>query len=343
MFVERPSGRLPGLVACILVAAGVLAMLLSSCSCREDISSPPESIVVAYSPFESTALFWIARDQQFFGNNGLEITLRKYDTGAASLSGVLGGEADIAVGMTEFPVVRMAFQQEAMVILGNANKGEFIYLIGRQDRDINQPADLKGKKIGVARGTIAEFYLGRFLELNGMKMQDVNIVDLKTPSEWVNAVVAGDVDAVVTAQPEANTAKERLGVNAIFWPAQSGQFLHGLMLSMSEWATDHPELVVRFLKSIAQAEDYALLNPGEAMAIVQEELGLDPEYMETVWLQNQFSLSLEQTLILAMEDEARWMIANNLTTEKAVPNFLDYIYTDGLKSVKPGSVKIPGK
>jgi NitT/TauT family transport system substrate-binding protein len=41
-----------------------------------------------------------------------------------------------------------------------------------------------------------------------------------------------------------------------------------------------------------------------------------------------------------MEDEARWMINNNLTTEKTVPDFLDYIYIDGLESIKPGSVNI---
>jgi hypothetical protein len=34
------------------------------------------------------------------------------------------------------------------------------------------------------------------------------------------------------------------------------------------------------------------------------------------------------------------MISNNLTTEKTIPNFLDYIYTDALKAVKPDAVKI---
>jgi hypothetical protein len=41
-----------------------------------------------------------------------------------------------------------------------------------------------------------------------------------------------------------------------------------------------------------------------------------------------------------MEDEARWMIRNNLTTEKQVPDFLDYIREDGLKAVKPEAVNI---
>jgi NitT/TauT family transport system substrate-binding protein len=62
--------------------------------------------------------------------------------------------------------------------------------------------------------------------------------------------------------------------------------------------------------------------------------------METVWPRYQISLSLDQSLILAMEDEARWMIANDLTNETQVPNFLDSIYIDGLEAVKPDAVNI---
>jgi hypothetical protein len=38
--------------------------------------------------------------------------------------------------------------------------------------------------------------------------------------------------------------------------------------------------------------------------------------------------------------EARWVISTNLTNRTAVPNFIDYIYLDGLLSMKPESVNI---
>jgi hypothetical protein len=44
--------------------------------------------------------------------------------------------------------------------------------------------------------------------------------------------------------------------------------------------------------------------------------------------------------VLAMEDEARWMIANNLTNAKTIPDFGNYISTDSLDAVNPGSVNI---
>jgi NitT/TauT family transport system substrate-binding protein len=173
-------------------------------------------------------------------------------------------------------------------------------------------------------------------------MQDITLVDVRTPDGWVNAVADGDIDAISTAQPYANAAKDRLGKDAIVWPAQSSQPLFALVIATDGWITGHPGSATRFLTSLAEAEEYAGLHPAEARSIVQHRLDLDTGYMDTVWEQNHFSLTLDQSLVLAMEDEARWMIANNLTNAAAVPDFRRYLYPEALEAVKPGSVNIIG-
>jgi NitT/TauT family transport system substrate-binding protein len=299
-----------------------------------------ESIDVAYSPFESVALYWIAENQNFFSQNGLNVTSHRYDTGAGALDGVLNGEADIVVGTTEFPFAVRALGQAKIRTLGSMSNSEFTYLVGRADRGIETVSDLKGKRVGTTFGTIAHYYLGRFLNLKGLSLADVTLVDLKSPAEWVNAVVDGSVDAVATAQPYANSAKDRLGSNAVFWSVQSNQPLYALAISTDEWISAHAELVNRFLRSLLQAEEFTLNYSAEAKAIVKEQLSLTDAYIETVWVQNQFSLSLDQSLVSAMESEARWMMTNSLTNQTSIPDFLNYLYIEGLSSVKPGSVNV---
>ena len=295
---------------------------------------------MAYSPFETTGLVWIAEDQNFFNSNGIKINYRKYDTGVSALNAILSGEADIVVGTTEFPIVAKAFQKANIKIIGSIAKSEIIYIVGRKDRGILKASDLRGKMVGTTLGSIAEFFLGRFLELNGMAMKDITLIDLRTPAEWVNTVVDGDIDAVVTAQPYAVSAKELLGDNAFYLSAQGGQLLYSNVIATDEWIINHPELVKGFLKSIESAEEYAIHKTSSSKALIQKKLNLDESYMDKVWSQNQFGLSLDQALILAMEDEARWMIANNLATQKQIPNFLDYIHEDELKVLKPEAVNI---
>ncbi|MBI5442830.1 MAG: ABC transporter substrate-binding protein [Deltaproteobacteria bacterium] len=307
--------------------------------------SPPktESVVVAYSPFESGTLFYVACDTGLFARHGIRVDPRRYDTGAGSLEGMVNGQADITVGVTEFPMVRQALRKARIRVVGSIDKAAYIYLIGRKDRGIERVADLAGKRVGTTQGTVAEFHLGRFLEINGLSMSDIRAVNLTAPEEWVGAVRRGDVDAICTAQPYAHELQKALGANGVAWPAQGSQPLHGLIAAKEDWIVGNPDLLRRFLQSLAEAEDYAMRHPAETRAILQRWLGLDAAYLDTAWSQNQFALSLDQSLIVAMEDEARWMIRNKLTAEERVPNFLNYIHADALKAIRPAAVAIMGR
>ncbi|MBI4283344.1 MAG: ABC transporter substrate-binding protein [Chloroflexi bacterium] len=339
--MKNPFHWLTRPASIFIILVGILSSAFGSLSCSANsYSGTAESIIVAWSPFEPGMLLWLAEDQKIFSRNGLDVTLRKYDTGVGSLDGMLKDEADIVFGFTEFPMVRRALEKSKVQIIGTAARVEQQYVVGRKDRGIEKIRDLKGKRIGTTFRTIAEFYLGRFLELNGINMQEITVVDLKTPAEWENAVADGVVDAIVTAQPYADLASRRLGSNAIVWPAQGGQYIFGLIATSEEWMTKHPDLASRFLKAIAQAEEYAIHNPAQAKAAMQKWLNVDTAFVESAWSRDQFSLSLDQPLIIAMEDEARWMIANNLTTERQIPNFDDYIYEEALKAIKPAAVNI---
>jgi sulfonate transport system substrate-binding protein len=331
------------LAVVLAVAIFISAVVLSSFFYLNSKGNSPgklESLTVAHPQFESLALFWIAQDQGFFGQNGLNVTAAKYNTGAGALDGVVNGNADIAVGTAEFPLVGRALQNESISTIGSIDKIEFIYLVGRKDRGINSASDLAGKIVGTTKGTISEFYLGRLLSLNGLSMQNITLVDVRTPVDWVNAVVNGTIDAVVTAQPYANSARDGLGDNAFVWSAQSSQPQYALVISTDGWIRAHPDQIHRFLVSLLQAEEFAGNYPAQAKEIVKTQMNFTAEYVETVWMQNRFGLSMDQSLILAMESEVRWLMNNNLTNATAVPNFLNYIYVDGLLSVKPESVNI---
>jgi NitT/TauT family transport system substrate-binding protein len=251
---------------------------------------------------------------------------------------VLKGQADMA-GLSEFVMVGNVLQKQKVSILGTFNKSLTTNLIGLRNRGISKASDLAGKRIGLGRGTSGEFYLGRFLELQGANIKDVVIVDLP-PSKWQDAIFSGDVDAIVGWVPFTTRIQERLINETVNWQVQSGQPVFGIIVGSNDWIANHPDTIVRFWKSLALAEEFLTHHPDEAKAIMQKRLNYDGAYIEMVWPQYTFSLSLDQPLITAMEDETRWMISNNLTTEKQMPDFLDYIYEVGLKAVKPEAVKI---
>ena len=126
------------------------------------------------------------------------------------------------------------------------------------------------------------------------------------------------------------------------WQAQSNQFGYNDLICTRSWAQQNPDLIVRFLKSLVQAESFVQDHQSQSIAIVTKTLNYSTTYLPTVWSNYHFSVTLDQSQIVAMQDEAQWLIQNNLTTATAIPNFLNYVYLNGLESVNPDAVNIIG-
>ena len=297
-----------------------------------------EPIAIRTTAQGLAGLIFIAEDGGIFSRNGLNTTILYCDTGLACMKGMADGEAEIAAS-SEYPVVGMVLKQENISVICSIDKYQGQYIVGRKDHGIDRVPDLRGKKIGVARGTITEFYLGRFLYLNNISLNDVTLVNVR-PSQFADSIGDGSVDAILVPQDYLQPVEERLGSNAIVWKAQSNQNAFGVLTCRNDWIPSHSGTINRLLTSLVQAENYALSHPIESKAILQRRLNYTEEDMATIWPQHQYSVTLDQSLITAMEDEGRWMIDNNLTNERQLPNFLDSVNEDGLKTVKPEAVNI---
>ena len=322
-----------------LILGGVVATGFGSwfCSSGND-SRKTETIAIGIMANAGDALLFIADEQKYFMPNVLKVVLKTYDNGLAATNAMLKGEVDLAY-TTEFVVAGKALQKEDIGVITTYSKNETCYLVGRKDRGIKNTSDLRGKRIGLALGSINEFYLGRLLELRGMGLRDVTSVDINLAGLG-DALRNGNVDAIVVGSRHAYPILQQQENQVFIWSAQSGQAAYGTLVGKKGWITRHADLVKRTLNPLAQAEDYLIRHPAEAKAAVRKRLNYDDAYVAMIWPEHQFSLSLDQSLITAMEDETRWMIKNSLTREKKVPDFLDYIYLDGLKAVKPEAVNI---
>jgi NitT/TauT family transport system substrate-binding protein len=331
----------------ILAAIGVIATLALLgfgawyfSSSQTAYSAKPESITVGAPAIEANAPIYVADDLGYFKKNCLNVTFKTYDSGGAAVPGLLGNETELALA-SEFVMVNNIFKKGEVRTFGSIDKFENMFLIARKDRGIGSVIDLRNRTIGVPQGTIADFYLGRYLNLHNMKLADITVVNIR-PDHSADALAAGDVNAVVTWHPYLDEISNRYGDRVIVWPIQSSQLTYWNIVSRTDWADSHQETIDRFLLAVAQAVEYTTNHPQETKAIVQKKLNYTDAYMAAVWQDHQFSLALDQSLVVAMEDEGRWMIKFNFTTDKTIPNFRNYLYTKGLEKVKPDAVNIIG-
>ncbi len=287
---------------------------------------------VAYS-----GILYLAQDQGFFTKNGLNVTFRDYSTAEAGFVDLASGRVDVAQS-AEYSIVRAVLNGNDLKVIATTDKTYAMSLICRNDKGIDDVSDLVGKKIGLGKGTIREFYVGRFLDLNGINPMDVTIVNLSL-QESVEAIGNGSVDAVVV--PDAiwyNQVMAKLDGNGVAFEIQEGQPVFTELVCTSDYIANHSQTIIKLLSALQEAEEYIFDHPDQAEAIVRNRLNFT--VADLAWSDHHFELSLDLPLITAMHDEAQWLINNRLTNQTQVPDFNNYIYSDALKAVKPDSVTI---
>lgn len=280
----------------------------------------------------------IAQNKGYFAQNGLEPVVTNYATGPQTLDNLIQDQLDIGLA-ADFAGVSYIFEHPELRIITSESQQDTFNLIVRTDKGITAPADLKGKKIGVTRKGAGEFFLARFLTLNNLSTQDIEILD-RLPTDMSIQLADGTLDAVVLFEPSAFNLKKELGDKAQVWPIQGAEKVSAILFSTKDFIAARPDLIERYVRSLTQAQDFIMTDPQEAKTIMATAGNFSAEYVDYVWQKTTYNVSLQQSLLLTMEEQARFLISTQSTAQTTIPNYLDYMYFDALEKVKPNAISI---
>ena len=283
----------------------------------------------------------IAFIKGFFKDEGLDVTLQFHTSGKASLNSVIERKANLAT-VADTPLAHAGLNKESIYILAtieSSNKATAI--VARKDKGISEPGDLKGKKIGVTIGSSGEFMLDTVLILNNISMEQVEIIDLK-PEEMADALLTGKVDAVTTWPPFRFRAENIIGHTTTTFFG-TGMYTETFNLAASrDFVDQNPETVKRILRSAMKAEAFIRKNPDQSRALIANHLKIDRSLIDELWKILNFDVRLDQSLLTTLENQARWAIKNKYTDKTDVPNYLEFMFVDGLRAVRPDAVTVIG-
>jgi len=327
----------------ILIAMVMTVAATGATGCTQEKPGKPEQFEKVTIGISTTSLLpsliHIAEEKGYFLEEGIDVEIKGYPTGKAALAATFNGEVDMGT-VADTPIVFNSFERnDFTVFVTILDSTQHAKALARKDRGINTPQDLIGKKVATTIGTTAHFFMSVFLTLNGIDVSDVEIVNMK-PGEMVVAIVNGDVDAICAWEPKVLNAAKNLGDNAIILPSDVGYKATFNLVTMNDYIENNPELIRNVIKALVKAEEFASNNREESIDIIASRLETDREDIDKLWDGYRFKISLSQSLIVTLEDVARWSMRNNFTDKAEIPNYLDYIYMDALEEAKPEAVGI---
>lgn len=334
MKIQQPS---PFIVLTIL--AGLVGILVTGCQQKSQEPRSHEKITVAYTTSTSAVLVHVALNNGYFKAEGLEVTSQPETSGKAALDAVVEGKADFAT-VADTPIMFAIARGHKIYIIAEiqtSTKNEG--LVARKDSGINRPADLKGKKIGVTLGTTGDFFMDTFFLHHGIDRKRVKIIDLK-PEEMSAGLSQGQVDAVSIWNPVLQTLKKELSEKGIVFFDEHIYTELFCVVTGQDFAKKNPGAIIRFLRALIKAEEFVKQHPETTRKLIGQFTHTDKAILDDIWDGFNFRVSLNQSLLVNLEDQTRWAKKYRLTGGAPMPNYLDYIYFDGLQAVKPEAIRI---
>ncbi len=303
-------------------------------------ASPAEPLVIAANTeYVGTCAVVAAQTRGYFAAQGLQVKVLPFSSGKASLQAVLDGKADVAT-VADIPIVFAAMDGLPVKVLATLFRtGKDHGIVGRRDHGVVTPASLKGKRIGVSQGTSGHFTLDVFLNWQRMEGREVTMVNYK-PEELGQALQRGEVDAISGWEPFLGATVKQLGDAAVsFSGEQAYESIYNLV-ALQRFTSQHAAVIPRVLRALAEASAYCERAPQELYGVLPATAHLNRDEVLNAWPNYHFGLELDQSLLLALEDRARWAIRNRLGSSREMPNFLDNMYLEGLVEVRPAAVTV---
>lgn len=257
---------------------GVLLLpLLDAGVARADAIKIGHSTWVGYGPL------YIAREKGFFKAHGVDVELIKVEKPTDRFPAMIAGKIDMIASTVDTALLYMKKPDEFqyVVAIDDSNGGDGIVAT----KDIKTVADLKGKKVAFAQGSVSQFYLDVLLGKAGIKESDLTAIDMG-PGDAGTAFVAGKVDAAVTWEPHLTKGKQSPNGHLLTDSSQTPGLITDVLIANTDWVAKHKTEVKAIVAAWNEAVAYYVAHPDESIAIMAKGVGgflEDPkEFKETL-------------------------------------------------------------
>jgi ABC-type nitrate/sulfonate/bicarbonate transport system substrate-binding protein len=249
------------------------------------------------------------------------------------VSFLVNGQIESAFGSEIAGVSNHNLDPNVVVVAQATRLVRWIAILGRNIDTLDQ---LKGKKVGIARGSGGEVFWLAMLDKLKLNAADYTVVNVEAP-EMVAALERGNIDAYAVWEPWVTRGLSAVK-NTKVLRDQEGILEQGVYIYMNKaWIQKNPAPAEAFIRALVDATDIINKDRTRAAKDVSDFLkNLDPALVEQLMTKLRFEMVFDDfTVSLFRLAEAQLKQQGKLTKP------LDYnafLYPELMRKVLPAKV-----
>ena len=242
--------------------------------------STPEPLRIAGPPTEDATNLYYGIKSQIFAKAGVDVEMIDTTSGATATQAVIAGTYELA-RTNLLSVIQAHLHGIDLVLVAPSlmydPHSPSILLQIATDASYRNGADLEGKTAGVPTlHTGAALMTKAWVDKNGGNWKSLKFVEVPN-SAMEAALVQHRVDVGVLQPPQldASLAGGTTKTLGDCMGAIAPNYLYGAYVARREWASQHQDVLVRFIRALGEATNYVSTHPAQTAPLVSELTKID--------------------------------------------------------------------
>ncbi|MDR1359671.1 MAG: aliphatic sulfonate ABC transporter substrate-binding protein [Deltaproteobacteria bacterium] len=302
--------------------SGLLAALLLTLALASPALAGEATLRIGFQ--KSSSLLILLKGQgileKALAPHGVTVQWNEFTSGLPMVEALNVGALDLSADVADtVPLFAQAAGTEFTYFLQEKPSPRAEALVAPKDSPVKEVADLKGKKLAVAKASGAHYLTVAALKRAGLVFgKDVQIAYLQ-PADARTAFESGAIDAWTTWDPFLATVQLKSGARIIADGASSGVSYTRFYPVSSAYLKNNPAVLKVVADELARIGKWVKDNPEEAAKVHAPLVGLDIEVVKLANSRRSYAVALVDREALAEQQK----IADLFVQEQLLPKKLD--------------------
>lgn len=258
----------------------VVAALIAAPGCELKTASDPDRVLrIGYQKWGTYSILKASgRLDSEIERLGLRVEWVEFPSGPPLLEALNAGSIDLGHSGDSPLVFAQAAGVPFLYIAASSPSPDTFAILVRKDSAFQKVSDLKGKKIGMTKGSSGHTMAVRGVESQGLSFSEVEPVYL-TPADGRVALESGSIDAWAIWDPYFASAEVAGNVRPLIngRGCVSGREFY---FASRRLLADNPDAVRIFFRAMKRAKEWAQTRRPEVAKLLADQTGIDLKAVE---------------------------------------------------------------